>query len=834
LPWFDRIDSEGAIEDWLAETPASQRTENAITIMGAASKGRSDRIAELLAPHVDHEAFAGWLQWIVRFADLHSSRALFDLLLSTVKSGRYEQAGREMWYSVHELGKHEPGWVVELLATYLVDRPGAMAMDSRQKLDVLSDRDHSMIESVQIAAEGAHELFCIRFLGYILAVISVTAYPSDGERPITDRHFSFRHPGSDPHELDVALLQGVRTALRVLTEQDLPNARPILEFLAENPHDAAQWLLYEALQVAGEELGEWAATLLLEGKYRFLCGYSANNVWTTRQLLQAITPHITNDAFRKLEAEIIGLRFSWESRPGGGYYEFCLLSGFDSSRLSEAARRRLGELRRLHKMDDPLEPKGVTGGFIGSPIPQESARHMTDAHWTRAIAKHAGNRTDWSTLTGSAEELAHVLKAETIRDPFRFARFATSLTADVHPAYPNAILLGFADAEALTDAEPIFDAVRYIASLHIESSDRWLGHSLRKYIKSGVPDDLFALVADRALNATDPTGNDLPVRSNRENGRAVDLYTSGINVARGDAAETLGDMLIFDTDGVRTALIAPLLNRIASDQSMAVRSCVAHVIAACLRHAKSQAVDAFGHLIQGDDLLLATHPVEKLIIFIGNVDQDVVEPVIRRMLASSEFEVRETGGQLAAFAGLEWAADDLFNLVLDSDDMAARKGAAGVCAHRLPRTNNAILAGSALERFFSDAHEEVRKAAAEVASALRGERLRPFRHVIKNVMGSPAFPEAVPQLLITLERASDRVDDLVLECADRFIETYESEVGDFRGRAAGDSRQIGELLLRAYVQATPVATRRRVLDLLDRLLLIDAYGLAELVGAAER
>lgn len=189
---------------------------------------------------------------------------------------------------------------------------------------------------------------------------------------------------------------------------------------------------------------------------------------------------------------------------------------------------------------------------------------------------------------------------------------------------------------------------------------------------------------------------------------------------------------------------------------------------------------------------------------------------------------------MAALGAMQWGISDLLNSVLASDDVALRKGAAGVCAHRLSNTSDAAVAQRGLEQFIHDPEEDVRRAAAEVAGALRGERLRALREPITSLISSPAFTHALPQLLITLEQAPDRVDDLVLMCSQRFVEMFGADSGDIRTGAAGDARHVGELLVRAYAQATSKSSRSAVLDLLDQLLAIGAYGIADVVRESER
>ncbi|WP_436498196.1 hypothetical protein [Actinokineospora sp. HUAS TT18] len=831
-PWFERLDGEGLISAWLGHSEASN-VSHALDVMVSAVKAAPDRVAELLKPHARQtEAYPQWLQWVVRFSNLFDSRALFDLVLDAVRSGQYGSNVDELWMSVHGLGQRQPGWAVELLDAYLVDRPGAMSLDSSGAIAALKDREHDVVDLVRHAAEGAPKEFVERLVPYMLLVMDLTTYGT--EPPLQDQHFSHRYANHEPYDLGDALVVGMGAAFRRIAEDDLLLLRPVLETLAADRHEAAQWLLYEAFRTAGAELADWASEILLEGKHRFLSGNSESSVWSARLVLQVINSHISDDVFAQLERAAIELQFSWETRKSRGWYSFSILSALDELRLSEAGRRRLGELRRFFSINQPPPPRGARGGTIGSPISQDAIQHMNDGQWLGAIVKHGSDKTDWDKETGGARELSHVLKEEVVKSPRRFALLALNFDANTHVAYADAILLGLADAQQLSDPEPIFDAVRHIAALGNSSNDRWLGSALRKYLKSEMPIDLAELILARALRSVDPVDDALSIRSDRPDRAAEDIYTSGVNSGRGQSALTIGDWLVYDTDGSRSELVSRHLGQLAGDAAIAVRSCVAHVIAASLRHNRLQAVSAFNRLVEADDLLLATHTVERLMMYIGNTESSVVLPVIERMVSSNESVTREAGGRLAALGGLEWGLRGLFDAAVQTGDASVRKGMAQVCARHLPASSDAQLAGEYVIKFANDGDSGVRGAASQVAVALRGERLRKYEAVLIKLMESPAFDQARPQLIITLEYAPDRVDDLVLRCARRFVDANLAEVGDIRTSAASDARGISELVVRAYAQAQDVAGRGAALDLIDDLLRYGAYGVNELLDDTER
>jgi hypothetical protein len=255
--------------------------------------------------------------------------------------------------------------------------------------------------------------------------------------------------------------------------------------------------------------------------------------------------------------------------------------------------------------------------------------------------------------------------------------------------------------------------------------------------------------------------------------------------------------------------------------------------AAGLRHARDEAIEAYKILVETDDRLLAADPVEQLIVYVGFGDPSVVRPAIERMLDSEYDNVREAGGRLAAFGALELGLEELLTKAT-AGDAAARKGAAHVCANRLPFAGDATVAANALKMFFDDDEPSVRDAAADVAAALRDRDLRRHDQILQALIGSEAFPDALVQLLITLDQATERVDELVLLTARRFLDVYSGELDTFATAASGHAKEMGELVLRAYAQSSDAQSRSRALDLIDELLAQAAYRFSDLVADAER
>ncbi len=828
--WFRRGDDEGVLENWLGSVDAREQ-EWAVKLLVAVADALPDRVARLLEPHTADPGYGAWLIRIVPRARFAGSRPLFDLLLDGVRAGLFTGLEHTLWFAASDLAAEKPLWSVELLGT-LLERPDALQLDDQGRVAVLLIRDYAALKTVTAAAAGAPEAFCIRLLPVLLAVMSLTAYPGRTGRPVHDRHFSHRPPGDDPGDLGDALLQGTAQALRSTAGRDPVRARRLVEQLADEPYEAAQWLLYQVLAAGGPALAPWAAEILLQGGHRMLSGYAANAVWGAREVLRAIGGVVPDNTFGRLEQSVLHLRLPPDGRLSP-WHEFTLLAALPEGRLSERATRRLGELRRLHgDRPEPDEPEGMTAGFVEPPISAEAARHMSDDQWLRAMRKHSRDRADWVTRTGGARELSQVLRSMTVADPGRLARLAVRIDAGTHPAYGASLLLGLAEAEQYDDPEAVFAAVRHFAGRGRPEQDRWLGPALRKYLDH-VPLDLVEALLSRGLDSGEPSDDDDLSRADGGDA-ARDLFTAGLNTVRGSAAESLGDLLAHDADGSRAALIVPELGRLAADPSLAVRACVARVLHAAIRHDRQAAADAFEVLLRSPDQLLASPHVSRLAVALMHGDSELVGPLSERMLNSPVAPVRRFGGQVAALAAMEWEIPALLAKVLAGNDTAQRQGAAEVCAQRLVNTGDAVLAHHALVRFFHDPEECVREAAATVAAALSGRRLRPHRRTLTGLIDSRAFGVALPQLLIALEHAPDRVDELVLACARRFVAVFGAASADLTRGVAADARDVGRLLVRAYVQAMSPARRSEILDLLDQLLLLGSYGVAEAIHDSDR
>lgn len=509
------------------------------------------------------------------------------------------------------------------------------------------------------------------------------------------------------------------------------------------------------------------------------------------------------------------------------------MSALPEERLSETGRRRLGELRRKFERDEPEPPRGIQGGFVGPPIAEERAEHMTDEQWVRAMRKHAADEGDWQTfeLRGGAYELGHVLKATTMKEPERFARLALTLDTTFNRHYLEGILFGLGDTTEDVDPDLVFDVIRHAAAAG--DQDRWLGWPLKRLHEAEIPRDIVEVVLARALGRR-ALDDETPTPGAAEAPHDMhDAFTSGLNTDRGGNVSVLARLIAFDTDGSRAALVTPHLQALANDPNPAVRACVAELVHAIVRWDRDATITAFETLARDrDPELVKTNAFESLAVAIVLTDVDVALPVAEDLLHSDDPDIRERGAKLVAFAATDADRLELLDRVVASDDPALRRGAARVVAARI-RWVNETAVRDALAHLFEDDDESVREAAATVAGNLRGQPLDTHKELLGKFISSRAADDPT-QLLFTLEHAPTPDHELTLQIAHRIIDVHGGALGDIQTGAAGDARYLTQLLLRSYSLVEDPRLRSQLLDVIDRLLEVGAYGIADAIDEARR
>ncbi|WP_405649641.1 hypothetical protein OG581_52485 [Streptomyces sp. NBC_01386] len=811
--WFDAADHDQRWERWLG-TP--QTTDDAFPELLAVARHRPERVAELVRPYVG--TTPQWGQRLLRLIEWALTPDLVDLAVDLVESGHADEArgpiavNSDFWSLLYGLDETAPAPAARLVGAYLrrhLVRARADGSDDPFESEHLSTHSQVADKVLSGIAKAEPEAYVSQVLPF---VVDVATAGSTGRTDsyVPSGRWAYRHVGG--HGVDAALLAALDTALRSLAANSPAAAADSLQQLTPSPVHELRFLacrLYAVMNQADEALA-W----LLNDERNLRLGWLDSARWASRELIEATTPHCSDETLERLTTMLLGFYPAWErrrqkgQRSAWGWSQYELLSAIFPSRRSDAVRRRLAEWERKFPGQVPSPPTPIQGGFVGSPISDHAARHMTDEQWHRALDKYTRPQLErfWP-LRGGVHELAQMLGSRAQQEPERFTDFAFALGSDSPAAYLCAIV------EAVTP--------------HLQA-DRWEQLVVHAHQTLG---PAAAFTVCRALQAAPqhfthvllPVLGSYTTDSDPEHdsedmdaeGTRTDLLTAGMNAARGQAALTIAALLFHGSQYLH--VLTPLVTRLANDPVLAVRVCAAEAVLALMNHDPQNALDVAEQLLNHQDSNVYNAPTTQQLLI-----QALVRAPSR--FASHINRALQGPGSMAELAGQSWAVaaiqgcltTDLPQTAQELSDIA-RRGAAAVFAHNVDRYSHLI-------PLFSDGDPEVRKNASlgmrqafELLPAQADELVRAF-------LDSKAFPDHLEQLTFALYDHAGPLPTVAIDACERIVQHVGRELGDLRTHRAADGHHLVSAVLRLYRQS-PQPERIRCLDIIDRLSQAGAYGL---------
>jgi hypothetical protein len=848
--WFKVLDAVGAIAAWLSDE-REHLVGNTVRLLAYTGPEHAGRAAELVREVCDWgERWQQRVRFLVRFTDLHTDRATFELALELAGRAHDASIDRELWLDGRELPIERPDWAGELLAVLLARaQQQAEGQGQPHPLEHGGWLQHDTTAKNYVHHLGQHgpRQLVDAALPWVLAVAERDVQAQGPASSIEDGHiidhvWGHRYPG-EGYEFSDLLLDALEHAVATVAAEDPDVLESVLARLAASEMEVAQLLLYRSLARNPERFAEWAAQLLLDDDRRLRCGYAEDDYWVTRELLQAISPALSDDSFERLEQRLMEWTPAWERRAEARTYrgraQQRLLGALDTGRLSQPARRRLQELGRKLGAEEPEPPQGISVGRITSPIGLDAARRMSDEQWLAAIDKH---RLEWpekrsSGLVGGAAELAAVFGQLAKEEPERFARLGLRIRSDAPPAYFEQLLLSLLqpndDIEPASD-DAVIDLVGHVASLPQLPGARWIGPLVSARANQDIPDDVLAIVARMAADP-DPD-HDLWATQAPSGGAwyGGNPWDHGMNTVRGAAAQAIGRLLYARPE--RADQLLETVRALVADPVAAVRTCAAEALGGLTRANRPLALELAVQLTDTDDRAVAARPVTDLLAAYVATDWPTVRPIVVRLLDSEHDVARRAGAVLACLAALQQSeAADMLERCLGHDDPAVRESAARVLAANLTGARFTGMCTNGLQRLLDDDNAEVRHAATGAFWRMRGQQLGEFADLARALMASRALADGRSQLMHALEQStSPETAALTMDLAERMVESVPG-LGDIRTAAAGDAKQLSELLIRVLgdIHEDP-ALRARALDALDRLIAGGAWGVVDAMDSAER
>jgi hypothetical protein len=533
-----------------------------------------------------------------------------------------------------------------------------------------------------------------------------------------------------------------------------------------------------------------------------------------------------------------------------GFEQWCCLHSIDKEALSPLARERLAQLNRKFTGEIPGKPNNSEAKFVPPPIGSDRAKFMTDSAWISAIAAYSEdretkrNRGEWFWHTGS-RGLAGIFRERTKEEPERFARLLSRLPFDTPPIYFNEILNGLAEGQPTEDT--LKAAIRFVHGLPDRPCCEGICRLLQKHPTLAVEDDIFTILLWYVEIGPAATDGETDQRRVKELLLTADHLTQkgGFSLIRsgyydrGLAAEALG-AVIWDCAARLEEGVRVLRNRIEQETLESVRCFLAEPIYSVLRHDNRSAAELLRKLVmrpQDADLLpLSTYTGTRILFYILHGETDIGRELLDLMLASENEELRLLG---AFHLFREAFYDDAF--VARAEDLAGqseqhRKLATNAAANHLPEAAYQDRAVRQLAGYFNDPSKEVRTEAAGCFREICNADLEPYRGLMLTFIQSRAFDSDNFAFFLLLKEAHQNTTEEVILTAERAL--FLAEQPDDASSPAGRRREmhyLDDLLLREY-RATDdrPALRKRILDILDRMLVLGLYGTDKIIDEHER
>jgi hypothetical protein len=326
------------------------------------------------------------------------------------------------------------------------------------------------------------------------------------------------------------------------------------------------------------------------------------------------------------------------------------------------------------------------------------------------------------------------------------------------------------------------------------------------------------------------------------------LHVRGVNGARGSAAEAMASV-IWNVSEIIPQAWKVLERRIEHEELSSVRCCLIRPLVPLFNNDRFRCAQLVERLIEGPTEIngdrgeetpqrflspLITHQGTYLLPFLLHWTPEIGRSLVDRLLNSGNETMRMIGAWHVFNASFQDAAYASEANQLIEEGHLYRRLAAGVVSHAITREEFRERAEKQLVGFFDDEDEQVCKCAANVFRNIEPKDFARFFELATKYVASRAFDYDAFAFFHALEEATCSVHELVISAAEKLIARNESnEKPD--GHRHVDLHQLQGLLKREYAASEKEPElRRRLLDVIDKMLERELYGTEEIIKAHER
>jgi len=881
--WFDLLHKGGWIDKVLGEENEERRQAVLWWLSDIAGKRPAD-VAFILDAWWNNDPQRGdkLLDWFGYVKRKNRDQSLIDLcvkVLRTKPPGLFKtdtQHKREL-----------------LLATWAEESPDRGSEIIKAYFDAWSDAhpgrdpfeddkmDDHHLYSLQKVAEKSPKAFLDGTIDVLLRSIDlINQHEAEGNRDSTfkSRIYSGHHFGEDQ------FLFLFRSALERMAREAPDAALEFLSKLDATRHEALLHLHLQTISANGEALAKHLL-IHLENKDLFEAGWHGADWKSFAEAAHSAVPFLSPADRNRVEKAIFnhqpeikrairvahGIKIHGETDPWwnrhsaiyfdlnrSGFEQWCVLESIGEKYLTVEGVQHLKKLRRKFPNETLPRPDHLEMHTVGSPIKRDRIKHMKDEQWLSAIGKYANE--DWrryghNFIDGGAHQLAAELQQATKENPSRFVAFLKCIPETANPTYVSHILWGLAEAEGVED-HLVKDAIVITHHRPERAYGTDIARLFEKYPHIGSDPSIFDILAwyiengdATEDNAVDSTHNEREVVSiNDLVNRGGNLHIRRTNGARGSAVEAMSAVLWKIPDMAEKAFNI-IENRISHESLVSVRCSLINPLIPLFNSDRVRCAKQAEMLIKGpseldkDETLQSVHVfLSPLITYYGtyllnyilSAVPDVGEKLVRMLLDSGDETMRMVGGWFIirlSFRDQKYIVEA--DHLIEAGTMY-RRLAADVAARSITHEEFRDRAEQMLLRFFNDEDKHVRQQADYVFREILPDEFVRYTSLAWAYLHSKSFRiDGSYAFFSALEEATCHTHELVISMAELMVSDLLKN-----GKIGGLLRELHhlkDLLKKEYVASeNNLDLRKRILDVIDKMLERECYGTEEILKAHER
>jgi ATPase family protein associated with various cellular activities (AAA) len=873
INWFPILHRRNLFVIWL-QSSNEDRRRAALNILRNGAKKFPSEVAGILRDwwQKDGSRETELLQWFAWLGDVPPTQELLSLLKDLIRS-KPPVLFNKRHFDMHPIApwfKKNPLAASEILKVWFESWFELFPEGHPFKKDGLNDISSHWLQELQKKSSVA---FLDAAIPIFVETIRRINQSFDG-KTWTDWTWQTRRIGKSYGADDFFAL--IRSALEQVAKIDTEKAKGYLLSIDPASHPAALHLYLETIASNGEGLHE-LLTPLLNQPGILDAGPMGADWLSFSRAVKAALPSLSETAKGIIETRVLNhwdeldyaIKTTHRLSNGqqeneftnrqliirylnwNGYQQWCILKTIGTENLSVRAYERLKLLERKFRGESIASPSEIKGGFVPPPLGKDAAKFMTDEQWLKALHTYKGEyllsrRKGSRNFHSGASGLAQVLQAQTKENPERFARLLLKLPLNIDQNYFEGILFGLCESSA--DKATLIEAILYVHA----RPDRLLCGGISRVIdrNPNLAEDerIFEILVWYVENgnATTQGHDDAEIRRLEQEIIKVEHLTragGGVQIRsdygdRGSAAETLGRVLWECPSRLQDG-ISVLRRRIENEPLQSIRCCLTQAIYSVLRYDNNQAADLLRRLVvRADGIKLAplsTWNGLNALFYILHGSPEIGRELLEYLLQSDNESYRLVGVfHLLREAFYSPDLVDRADRLIKTSEIY-RKLAADAAANHFPSSEYRVRAEAQLIDFFNDPSKDVRAEAADCFRYMEHDKLGSYRYVLRSYIYSRAFEEQNFSFFLLLQEAHDTTFEEVVLASERILDLTEKELNQGTVRQFTEAHYLDELIRREYAAvADKPNLRKRLLDVIDKMLKLGFYGTDQIIREHER